>query len=80
RNTTFTYHGAKTIPVENSNELLLRFPSCVGMKTGFTEAAGRCLVAAAEENGKVVIAVLLGSTMEEIWNDAEKVIRFSLTY
>lgn len=80
RKTTFTYHGAKTIPVENSNELLLQSPSCVGMKTGFTEAAGRCLVAAAEEDGKVVIAVLLGSTMEEIWNDADKVIRFSMRY
>ncbi|MEM7601109.1 MAG: serine hydrolase [Verrucomicrobiota bacterium] len=80
KETTFTYTGAKTIPIENSNELLLRYPSCVGMKTGFTKAAGRCLVAAAEENGKVVVAVLLGSTMEEIWNDAEKLIRFSLQY
>lgn len=78
--TNFTYHGAKTIPVENSNELLLRFPVCVGMKTGFTEAAGRCLVAAAEEGEKTVIAVLLGSTMEEIWNDAERVIRYSMQY
>lgn len=80
KETTFTYSGAKTIPVANSNELLLRYPSCVGMKTGFTKAAGRCLVAAAEENGKTVIAVILGSTMEEVWNDAEKVIRFSLQY
>ena len=80
KGTTFTYHGAKTIPVENSNELLLRNPSCVGMKTGFTEAAGRCLVAAAEEGGKTVIAVILGSTIEEVWNDAERLIRFSQQY
>ncbi|MDF1824715.1 MAG: serine hydrolase [Verrucomicrobiales bacterium] len=80
KNTSFTYHGAKTIPVKNSNDLLHSFPSCVGMKTGFTEAAGRCLVAAAEENGKTVLAVILGSTMEEVWNDAEKVIRYSLQF
>ena len=78
KESTFTYQGAKTIPVENSNELLFRYSPCVGMKTGYTEAAGRCLVAAAEENGKTVIAVILGSTMEEVWNDAEKLIRFSL--
>lgn len=78
--TTFTYQGAKTIPVENSNELLFRYSACVGMKTGFTEAAGRCLVAAAEENGKTVIAVVLGSTMDEVWNDAERLIRFSMQY
>lgn len=80
KDTTFTYSGAKTIPVKNSNDLLHSYPACVGMKTGFTEAAGRCLVAAAEEDGKTVLVVLLGSTMEEVWNDAEKVIRFSMQY
>jgi D-alanyl-D-alanine carboxypeptidase (penicillin-binding protein 5/6) len=79
KNTTFTYHGAKTIPIKNSNDLLHTFPACVGMKTGFTNAAGRCLVAAAEENGKVVLAVILGSTMEDVWNDAEKLLRYSLS-
>ena len=79
KNTTFTYHGAKTIPIKNSNELLHTFPACVGMKTGFTNAAGRCLVAAAEENGKVVLAVILGSTMEDVWTDAEKLLRYSLS-
>lgn len=79
RNTTFTYHGAKTIPVKNSNELLHTLPSCVGMKTGYTDAAGRCLVAAAEEDGKLVLAVILGSTMEDIWKDAESLLRYSLS-
>lgn len=79
RDTTFTYHGARTIPIRNSNDLLHTFPACVGMKTGYTEAAGRCLVAAAEENGKVVLAVILGSTMEDIWIDAEKLLRYSLS-
>jgi len=74
----FTYHGAKTIPVRNSNELLDRFPPCVGMKTGFTREAGYCLVAAAEAGEKVALAVLFGSTEEAIWTDAERLLRYSL--
>ena len=41
------------------------------MKTGFTEAAGRCLVASATRREKTVLAVILGSTMEDVWDDAE---------
>ncbi|MEM9015366.1 MAG: D-alanyl-D-alanine carboxypeptidase family protein [Verrucomicrobiota bacterium] len=78
RKTTFTYHGAKTIPMENSNDLMRLYPECVGMKTGYTEAAGRCLVAAAERNGDAVLAVLLGSTKEAIWSDSESILRWGL--
>jgi D-alanyl-D-alanine carboxypeptidase (penicillin-binding protein 5/6) len=48
------------------------------MKTGFTEAAGRCLVASATRGEKIVLAVILGSTMEDVWNDAEVILRKSL--
>ena len=78
RDTTFTYQGAKTIEIKNSNELLFQFPECVGMKTGYTSAAGRCLVAAATKGERTVLAVILGSTMEDVWNDAETLLRWSL--
>ncbi|MDF1862923.1 MAG: serine hydrolase, partial [Verrucomicrobiales bacterium] len=78
RETTFTYEGAKTIPVKNSNDLLHSYPECNGMKTGFTEAAGRCLVASASRGEKTVLAVILGSTMEDVWNDAETILKISL--
>lgn len=78
RETTFTYEGAKTIPVKNSNDLLHTYPECNGMKTGFTEAAGRCLVASASRGEKTVLAVILGSTMEDVWNDAETILKTSL--
>lgn len=78
RQTNFTYHGAKTIPVKNSNDLLHTYAECTGMKTGFTEAAGRCLVASASRGDKVVLAVILGSTMEDVWNDAETLLKLSL--
>jgi D-alanyl-D-alanine carboxypeptidase len=71
RNTTFTHTGSKTIPVKNSNDLLHSYSECTGMKAGFTKAAGRCLVASATRREKTVLAVILGSTMEDVWDDAE---------
>lgn len=78
RQTTFTYDGGETVKIDNSNELLHRYSECVGMKTGYTEQAGRCLVAAATRGNKTVIAVLLGSTEEAIWDDAEGLLRWCL--
>lgn len=78
KDTTFTYTGSKTLPVKNSNDLLHSYSECTGMKTGFTKAAGRCLVASAKRGEKTVLAVILGSTMEDIWNDAEAVLKASL--
>lgn len=43
----------------NHNKLLWRYEGCIGLKTGFTEAAGRTLVSAAERDGMVLIAVTL---------------------
>ncbi len=76
----FTYEGAKTIQVKNSNELLHTYAPCVGMKTGYTEAAGRCLVAAATRGERTVLAVILGSKFEDVWTDAETVLEWSLKH
>lgn len=78
KDTEFTYTGSNTIPVKNSNDLLHSYSECTGMKTGFTKAAGRCLVASAMRGEKKVLAVILGSTMEDIWRDAEAILRGSL--
>ncbi len=43
----------------NHNKLLWRYEGCIGMKTGFTEAAGRTLVSAAERDGMLLICVTL---------------------
>ncbi|HWP50414.1 MAG TPA: D-alanyl-D-alanine carboxypeptidase family protein [Clostridia bacterium] len=43
----------------NHNRLLWQSEDCIGIKTGFTKAAGRCLVSAAERNGLTLIAVTL---------------------
>ena len=43
----------------NHNRLLWQYEDCIGVKTGFTKAAGRCLVSAAERSGLTLIAVTL---------------------
>ncbi len=43
----------------NTNKLLTRDSSIIGVKTGFTDAAGRCLVSACERKGRRLICVTL---------------------
>ena len=43
----------------NHNRLLNEMEGCIGVKTGYTEADGRCLVTACDRDGKIYIAVTL---------------------
>lgn len=43
----------------NKNKLLWNYEGCIGMKTGYTELAGRTLVSAAERDGMTLICVTL---------------------
>jgi D-alanyl-D-alanine carboxypeptidase (penicillin-binding protein 5/6) len=54
----YTYNS---ITQGNRNALLWRDDSVDGMKTGYTENAGYCLVASAERNGMRLISVVLGT-------------------
>lgn len=57
----FPIKGGK-LYLYNHNPLLKRnYPGTLGIKTGFTDAAGRCLVAAVERNGHRLGVVLLHS-------------------
>ena len=46
--------------LNNKNRLLSDYPGATGIKTGYTRAAGRCLVFGAERDGLEVIGVVLG--------------------
>lgn len=54
----------------NTNKLLWRYEGAIGLKTGYTSQAGQCLVAAAERNGRTVLAVVLKSEGNNIWTDS----------
>jgi D-alanyl-D-alanine carboxypeptidase (penicillin-binding protein 5/6) len=45
----------------NHNKLVGKVAGVDGLKTGFTDAAGYCLSATAERNGRRVIVVIMGS-------------------
>jgi|1185.fasta_scaffold04593_2 D-alanyl-D-alanine carboxypeptidase (penicillin-binding protein 5/6) len=49
----------------NTNKLLWTYSGAAGIKTGFTDAAGHCLAAAATRNGRTLIAVVLGTPGSE---------------
>lgn len=54
----YTYNGIKQ---HNRNGLLGKDPSVDGIKTGYTELAGYCLVASAERDGMRLISVVMGT-------------------
>ena len=55
-------------PVWNGNRLLSLYPEAIGVKIGFTDSAGGTIVAAAERDGRVLIASVMGSA--GIYQDA----------
>lgn len=55
--------GPKTY--ENSNKLLGSYDGATGVKTGWTNRAGYCVVASAERDDIGLIAVVLGGTSED---------------
>jgi len=57
--------------IQNRNVLLWLYPGAVGVKTGYTGAAGYCVVAVAERDGLRLVAVVLGaSTPASAFSDA----------
>ena len=58
----FPIKGGKLYLYNNNPLLVYKYPGTTGMKTGFTDAAGRCLVATAERDGVKLGVVVLNST------------------
>lgn len=54
----------------NHNKMLKYYQGSIGVKTGFTKKAGRCLVSAAERDGVRLIAVTLNAPND--WEDHSK--------
>ena len=67
-----TADGGKKFSIENKNELIGRYRGALGVKTGFTGSAGKCLVALAERGGKRVLLVLLNAP--DRWWKAEEIL------
>lgn len=57
--------------IKNTNNLLWKDDAHLGGKTGFTKAAGHCLVCAANRGDTTLIVAILGeSAREELWENS----------
>ncbi len=74
----FNHADGKPRLLENTNDLLSISPYCTGMKTGYIQVAGKCLVSSATHKGRSVIAVVLGSTSRTIWKESKALLHFGL--
>ncbi|MEO6739853.1 MAG: D-alanyl-D-alanine carboxypeptidase family protein [Chthoniobacteraceae bacterium] len=68
---TWQYADGRVTVFENTNKLLKYLGLCNGMKTGYTEPAGHCLVSSAQDGGRHLICVVLGDHRRDfIWVDS----------
>ena len=85
----YRYEGSPSTNENNRNVLLLRDPSVDGMKTGYTEAAGYCMVSSAQRdfpnlaaNGagggkRRLLSVVMGTaSMEARANESQKLLNW----
>lgn len=67
----------------NSNKLISRYSGqyysrAYGLKTGTSTMAGRCLIAAAELDGRTVVSVIMDSTSTGRWEDSIALLKYGL--
>ncbi|MEG1524077.1 MAG: D-alanyl-D-alanine carboxypeptidase family protein [Clostridia bacterium] len=69
-----TTSGDTSRTFKNKNKILWQYEGGNGIKTGFTKAAGRCLVFSAERQGTMMVGVVLNAP--DMWNDAENLLNY----
>ncbi len=72
------YNDGRTRVFDTTNKVLKAYPYCNGMKTGYTEAAGRCLISSASHGGRHVIVVVLGAS-RNITTDSYRLLAWGLS-
>jgi len=63
-----TYPDAQ-VNLSNSSRLFSRYAGTIGVKTGYTDAAGQCLIAATVRDDRELISVVLSSEGTGIYDD-----------
>jgi D-alanyl-D-alanine carboxypeptidase (penicillin-binding protein 5/6) len=71
------YNDGRVKEFKTTNKVLKNYPLCNGMKTGYTEAAGHCLISSASYNGRDIIVVALGDS-KNIWTDSYRLLAWGL--
>lgn len=79
KTTTIHINGNERM-LNNTNELLGYLNGVDGVKTGFTNNAGRCLVTSTTRNGHQIICVVLGADTKKIrTTDSIKLIEYAFS-
>ena len=74
----FRFSTGSVVPLRNTNRVLRTYSFCNGMKTGYTDLAGHCLISSGSYNGRDVIAVMLGCTKARIADESAKLLAYGL--
>lgn len=74
----FRYSDGRVRYMESTNKLLTKLPMANGMKTGYTNAAGKCLISSASMGGRDIILVQLGSKSKYLWDDSAKLLTWGM--
>lgn len=79
KKTSITINGVPET-IANTNELLGVLNGVIGVKTGFTNGAGRCLVTETKRNDKDIITIVLGAdTKKDRTRDSIKLIEYTFS-
>lgn len=70
-----TWADGKEVTYNNTNELInpdssYYYPNAIGIKTGYSNNAGHCLVSAAEIKGRKYLCVIMGDSTKGRWEDS----------
>lgn len=78
-NSAVLYYGNEPYrrTLTNHNKLLKSYDGLIGVKTGFTKKSGRCLVTAAERDGKRIVAVTLNDPND--WEDHKNLLDYGFS-
>jgi D-alanyl-D-alanine carboxypeptidase (penicillin-binding protein 5/6) len=77
------FPSGEDVTWNNTNSLIKQYSGryyspCIGLKTGTSTMAGRCLIAAGCKNGKEVLCVIMNSSSTGRWSDAITLMDYGL--
>ena len=74
----FRRPGRGITTYKNTNKLLVTYPLCNGLKTGYTELAGFCLASSGKSSRRDSIVVVMHCTKAGVWSDSYRLLAWSL--
>lgn len=79
------FASGEDVTWNSTNKLIKKYSGqyysrAIGLKTGTSTMAGRCLVAAAKDDDRLVVCVVMDSSSAGRWEDAISMLKYGLEY